>query len=536
MEQASERGANGALTRAGSDTRHLLRASVVVTGLGIVTRACGLLTNSVAAAIFGANRLMDAFRIVQFMPQLFSTWVEMPVRAAIVPLFTRRRQEEGEAAAWEAASNIINTLAVGLVLVSGVLFLSSGLVVRLASTGFRDEAVWSEMTRLTQIVVFSIVFSVLAVILGSLHNIYRQQHFPALGRLANGFAVLAALYFLGHRWGFTGYAVGLLAGAILTLLIQSTLLWQHRHHYRFILRPWAPEIREVVKVGLPLFIGLTGTRIDVFVDQNFASWLPGGSLTALLFAIVLSGVATDMVITVSSTVLLPHFAGLVAAKRFDELRRRLLQALGGYLLLLLPATVFLIVAARPIVDLFFLRGRFTPENAALTATLLPIVAVAAPVYAMGQVLAQTLISAGDTKTPMKVGFWRLGFKLIVTVSLIFPFGIVALAISSSASSYFRTALLWRRLPREMRPSGARFVSLASLLLVSALLGGGAGWGMLTLMPRLPTILGTPFIRLVVAAARILLAAGGTMLVHLSVAALLSPEARVVVARLFRKVS
>ncbi len=513
------------ISRKRSETRHLVKASLIVTALGLVTRITSLLTNSVVGAVFGATRLMDAFRIVQSIPQLFSTWIEMPVRAAIVPLFTRRRQEQGEAAAWEAVSNIINTLAILLVLLASLVFLAAPWIVRAMSTGFAPE-VWVEMTRLTRIVIFSIVFSVMAVVLGSLHNIYRQQQVPALGRLANALVVLGTIYYLGRIYGLTGYAFGMLAGSMLTLAIQSVLLWQHRQHYRLIVRPRAPEIRELLIVGLPLFFGLTGTRIDVLVDQNFASWLGEGHLTCLLFATMLAGVATDLIITVSSTVLLPHFAELVAEERFEELRRRLLQGVAGYMALLLPVTVFFLVAARPVIDLYLLRGAFTAEAAALTAVLLPILAFAAPVYAVGQVLAQALISSGDTKTPMKAGFWRLGFKLVVTVSLIMPLGIVALAVASSASSFVRTGILWGKMPARMRPAGTRFLRLLAVLVSSSAVGGVFCALFLRFVPQasgglLPT------------AIRLVIASGVLMSLHLGLATLMSPELRLLAAR-FRK--
>ena len=514
-----------------SDTRHLVGASIVVTALGLVTKLIGLATQSVVAAIFGATRAMDAYRVVLNVPQMFSTWVRQPVRAAIVPLFTRIREEKGEKAAWEAASNILNCLTAGLLLLVAVLYLGSGLVARVMASGFRDPDVWSEMSRYIQLIVVSIVFSVLAVVLGSLHNIYRRQQYPALGRLANGLAVLVGVGFFGPRFGFTGYVGGIVTGAVMAFLVQAILFWPHRQLYTFVFRPRAPEIRELLALALPLFVGLTGTRIDVFLDQNFASWLPAGHLAALTFAVFLSAVATDLLITVSSTVLLPHFAELVSQRRFDELRERLAQSLGGYLLLLLPVASFLIVGAYAVVELVYLRGNFTQEKAELTAMLLPILALGAPAFSMGQVLAQVHISGGDTRTPMAVGFWRVGFKAVVSVALLvslpLPYKIAGLAAASTASSFFRTALLWRRLDPARRPAGAPFVRMAGALVISASLGGLAGWFALSWMPGA----GGGFVRVAI---RVVSASAVTMAVHLVVASLLSPPLRRTVRRLLRR--
>ncbi len=509
------------------DTRHLVSASLIVTSLGLVTKVVSLVTQSVVAALFGANRLLDAMRVVLNVPQLFSTWVEMPVRAAIVPLFTQLRQRDGEEAAWRAASNIIHVLAAVLVGIVLFVVVFAEPIVRLSSLGFRDPVLWAEMARLARIVAISMFFSVLAVVLGSLSNIYRKQHRPAFGRLANGALILAAISLLGGSFGLDAWAWGLVAGSVGAFVCQLPLLWQHRRHYRMVFEPRAKEMKDLLATALPLFIGLTGTRIDVLIDTNFASFLAHGSLSVLMYATFLAVVTTDMLVSVSSTVLLPHFAHLVAEKRFDELRGRLVQALGGYLLVLLPVAAFLIVGARPVVAIFFERGEFTPEMAALTAMLLPILALSAPAFAMGQVLAQVHISGGDTKTPMKVGFWRIGFKVLISASLILPLGIFALAIASTASSYFRTALLWRRLPAERRPAGAPFARLACTLLLSSAIGGGVGAFLLAWLP--------PFGEgLVPTALRLGVAAGGTFVTHLLVAGLLAPEARAMFTRVLKR--
>jgi putative peptidoglycan lipid II flippase len=466
-------------THSNSDTRHLLAAGGVVTVLGLVTKVFGFFRAPLEAGIFGATRAMDAFNVAKQIPQAFSTWFEAPIRAAMVPLFTRRMHEHGEADAWAAASNLINTLALFLAVLCGVLLAGSGLIVRLLGAGFEDPAAWRLATRVAHVLVFSIAFSVLAVVIGSLQNVYRRQAYPAFGRTLNAIVILAAALVLGPRYGLVGYAYGFLGGAIAAFLLQLNLLWRHRHHYRWQVRPWAPEVREILLVALPLFIGLAGTRIDVVIDVCFASFLPKGHMSCRVYGEWLALQFADIIIAISHSVLLPHFAHLVGAGRDDELRRRVTQAVGGYLLISLPVAALLCAAPDEAVQLVFLWGAFTPEKARLTAILVPIVALAAPAYALAQMLAQAHISAGDTKTPMKIGFVRVGVKLVLSLSLIFPLGIIGLVISSSLSTWLRTVLLWRKLPAARRPRIADLGRAVRSTLPPAVLGGGAAWAVVT---------------------------------------------------------
>ncbi|MCU0232282.1 MAG: polysaccharide biosynthesis C-terminal domain-containing protein, partial [Acidobacteria bacterium] len=295
-----------------SDGSRLVRASALVAVLALAWKIIGVVRESIVAALFGANRAMDAFVVAKSVPDMVSTWIEMPIRSAIVPLFTRTLHAEGEDAAWRAASNVLNTLAITLCGVVVALFLGADLIVRLLSTGFDDPAAWSQSAQLSQILVPSILFSVMAVVLGSISNVYHRQAIPALGRNLNALVVLAVILVLGPRLGLTAYAWGILAGSVVYFAVQLDVIWSHRRYYRFVFQPRAPEIREVVALALPLFIGLSGTRIDVFLDRNFASFLPAGSLSILVYATMLSALVTDFALTVANSVLLPHFAHLAA--------------------------------------------------------------------------------------------------------------------------------------------------------------------------------------------------------------------------------
>lgn len=457
------------------DTRHLVRASAIVSGMGLLTKGLGFVRAPVEAAVFGADRAMDALNLARQIPSAFSTWIEGPIRAGIVPLFTKSLHESGEDVAWAEASNILNTLFVGLVLVCGVLMLVSGPLVRVVGIGFDDSEAWALATTLAWIMVPSILFSVLAVVLGSLQNVYRRQLFPALGRFANGLALLLAALLLAPRFGQVGYAWGFLAGAVLAFLLQATLLWTKRRHYRWILKPLAPEIRALLLVSLPIFIGLAGTRLDAFIDLVFASFLPEGHLSVRIYSEMLALQATDLMLIISQAVMLPHFAHLVSEGRFEALRSRLVQISSVYVLFMLPITVVLCVGAETIVELIFRNGRFTAENASVASMLIPVVAIAAPVYLVGQLFAQAHVSAGNTKIPMWIGFARLAFKLALSLALIRPLGILGLVISSSLATFFRTTLLWWKLPNEYRPGAGALGAVIGRPLACALPAAALGW-------------------------------------------------------------
>ncbi len=456
-----------------SDRKHLVQATLISSGLATVAKLVGVAREMCSAAVFGANRAMDTFVVAKSVPDMFSQWVETPFRAAFVPLFTRVRHEEGEDRAWEVASNILNTLLLLLAVLVLLLYGGAGLVVRLLSAGFRSADAWSESASLARPMTVSILFSTAAVVLGSLSNIYRRQAVPGFGRVANGIAVLAGLVLLGPHLGLTGYAWGIVAGAVATFVIQLDIVWRHRRQYRIVLRPFAAENREMVRLAWPLFIGLAGTRIDILIDRNFASFLPAGSLAIASYALFVSITATELLVTVSQSVLLPHFAKLAAEGRHRDLGESLMSAIENYLFLVAPLTGLVCGGARSLVEVAFGRGRFTPADVALTALIVPILTLGDPAFGVSQLLAHAHVSGGDTKTPMRIGFVRIGYKMVAALALVPVLGLAGLVLATATSNFVRAALLWRSLRGGMRPAGARLLRAGGRFAASVILGAGA---------------------------------------------------------------
>ena len=122
----------------------------------------------------------------------------------------------------------------------------------------------------------------------------------------------------------------------------------------------------------------------------------------------------------------------------------------------------------------------------------------------------------SARTPMVIGFWRIGFKLVLSITLIPFIGIAGLALASSLSAWFRAALLWKRLSPELRPEGVRFATQAGRMLAMSVLGAVVVWGLSLLIPAQ----GSTAVRLAVVGAlgalTLAIGAGGSWLLKVDV--------------------
>jgi putative peptidoglycan lipid II flippase len=110
-------------------------------------------------------------------------------------------------------------------------------------------------------------------------------------------------------------------------------------------------------------------------------------------------------------------------------------------MLTLPAAIGLSVAARPVIELIFVRGAFTMHTATLTAHTLAAFAIGLPVFALIKILTPGFFGRGDTVTPLKIGIAAVVLNLAMNLLFMHPLKAVGPALATSLASAFNAAVL-----------------------------------------------------------------------------------------------
>jgi putative peptidoglycan lipid II flippase len=264
---------------------------------------------------------------------------------------------------------------------------------------------------------------------------FAREHFflPALAPLIYNLGIIAGGLLLAPWRGIEGFAWGVLAGAFAgNLLVQWVGVrrlglrfqpaWEWRH----------PDVREYLRLTLPLMVGLTMTFSTEFFFRFFGSYLPAGSIAVLNFSLrvmlILVGIFGQAVGTASY----PFMARLAAEHRLDELNQLLNRTL-RYLALVIPFSALLMVLSPEVVRILFQRGRFDLAATRITAEVLVWFLAGAFAFAAYTVVVRGYFATRNTLFPAVFG------TVAVLASLpLYPLGIalmgvegVALAISFS---------------------------------------------------------------------------------------------------------
>jgi len=246
-------------------------------------------------------------------------------------------------------------------------------------------------------------------------------------------------------------------------------------------------VSGIARLALPALMGLMVAEVNVMVDQVVASVLEPGSVSALAYGNRIMQFPLGVFAVALATALLPTLSRQTALGRLGEARATLGYAILGLSLLLLPATLFIAVLGRPIVQVLLHRGAFDPESVTLTTAALVYYSLGLVFYGAVKVTAPVFYALRDTRTPVRIGMACMGFNIVFNVVLAWAFSVshlqrplAGVALASSLSSGLNLLLLRHSLKRKLgpgagAPAGAWIAMVPATLASLAVLLAMKGW-------------------------------------------------------------
>ena len=197
---------------------------------------------------------------------------------------------------------------------------------------------------------------------------------------------------------------------------------------------FSPELRESMKMLLPLMISYGVGRLALMVDKVIASTLAEGSVSALTYSHSLYKVVGAIFVTNLSTIILTDFNNLCANNEIDKVKHTMRRTVSTMTLVLLPISVVTVFNAKEIVKLVYERGKFSPDATAIVGGVLLFYAINfVPVMIQG-VYNQALYAFGDTFRPMIIAIASVLLNLGTSLPLAMTVGLPGVAIGTVVST------------------------------------------------------------------------------------------------------
>jgi integral membrane protein MviN len=331
----------------------LLRSGAVISAMTMISRVLGLLRDMIVARYFPVDGATDAFYVAFRIPNLLRRlFAEGAFSLAFVPVLSEYKEKRDRAALKDLIDHVAGYLALILLVITVIGVVAAPVVMWVFAPGFEskpsarpDLAV--EMLRIT----FPyILFISLTAFVSGILNTFHKFAIPALTPALLNVVMIAAAV-----WGSSYFAEPVLALAwgvffagLAQLLFQLPTLARLGLLPRLRLRKAHEGVSRIMKLMIPTLFGSSVAQLNLLINTLLASFLAVGSISWLYYSDRFVELPLAIVGVALGTVILPKLSSDHAKADATQFRQTMDWALRLGLLISLPATLGLVLLAKPI--------------------------------------------------------------------------------------------------------------------------------------------------------------------------------------------
>jgi len=459
--------------------RRLARSTAIFSLATGLSRIAGLIREVVAAYYFGAAGKINAFTVAFQVPNLIRALVaDAALSSAFVPVFTELQERGERQRAWRVAASLFWIVLLGLSALTAIFIVIAPWVIGLFGDPGGDKQLAIGLSR----VLFPIValLGVSGIVVGIL-NSYERFTVPALSPIFWNLAIIVGLV-LGVPNAHTidaklyVYAISIVIGTVIQVLLPMPWLRGLDGKLRVLIDWRDPAVWRVLKLMLPVTLGLGLINFNAVVDSIFASRLIDPTLapTAIDKAFRLYMLPQGIFSVAITTVLFPSLARLSARGDQAGFRNTLASGLRQIAFLLIPAGVISAVLAEPITRLVYQRGHFEPAQTPVVAAALAAFSAGLFFNGMMLLLNRGFFSLQSNWIPTCVALANLCLNAALD-AIFYRFGTWGIPLATSLVNVAGSAVLLVLMRRRLGRLGFGQImdSVVRIVTASAVLAGAA---------------------------------------------------------------
>ncbi|MBN1150195.1 murein biosynthesis integral membrane protein MurJ [candidate division WOR-3 bacterium] len=426
----------------GSETKNLIKSAGKFSFGVFVSRVLGLSREIIYAMLYGAGNSMDAFRTAYIIPGMVLEFIsEGTMNAAFIPVFSDIREKEGKKKALLFAVNLFNILLIISSLLCGIGIIFAPYIVKVFAGGYDPQKQALTVSLVRILFPLLVVSSSTSLLMGFL-NYFRHYTLtglaPALWNLISIVLTLLLFKLSGAFKTLSPFplAIGILIGSLAQLIALLPSSYREGFKNRIYLMFSDRAVKRSLMLFLPVAVGYVATRINVAINQAFATHLGEGAVSHYSFAFRLMTFPLGIIGVSLATVSLPETARHASSKRIDLVLSVLLKSLRLAMFFSFPVCFLMWVLKFHLVRIIYQHGMFSAESTVATADILGWFLIGIAGASFAKILSNTFYSLKDTKTPVFVSFLSSAVNIALVLTFRNSMKINGLALAVSISSLF----------------------------------------------------------------------------------------------------
>lgn len=395
----------------------LLKATILIAVLTILSKILGAARQAVFAHTFGAGQQIDIYVAAFRVPDLlFNLLILGTLSVAFIPVFVEYLERDKKEAL-EIASTIFNVTAVGMAIVAFAGIFLSPVLVKVLVPGF-TAAAKAQTAFLTKILMLSPFLFSLSSVLTSVLQSFKKFFLAAVAPLFYNLSIIGGVLFLYPRFGISGLAWGVVLGAFLHFVIQfPSSLRLGLRPFRF----WSLShagVRKIARLFVPRIFGIELGQISLLAASVLASFQVSGSLAVFYYAYDLETVPLGVFAISFAIAAFPTMAEFFGKGELTALRRFFAGTAVQVLFLMVPISVLVLLLRAQIVRLILGAGsdtHFTFADTRLTAQTMGFFALSLFAQSMVPLLARMFYAMQNTVIPVLSGLAGAVVNIVLAV-------------------------------------------------------------------------------------------------------------------------
>lgn len=432
-----------------SVNHRIFAAAFLVGSMTFIVKLIAVIKEQAVANWFGTSDAVDAYLTAYLLATFSVTIIAESFNVAFMPTFIEVRERDGLAAAKRLFSNATILAIFLLTMTTFILALTAPYTLKTLGSGFDAEK--QDLTRNLYYVMLPILLlRGLSCIWGALLNADERFALSSISPLAVPLITLIVLLAFGTSMSVSSLAVGSVLGfGVETILLGYEV---HRQHYPLIPH-WTgidTALRQVIGQYGPMIAGSFIMSGTLLVDQAMAGALGSGSVASLSYGNRIVSVVLVIGSTALGTAVLPHFSRMLALEDWQGVRRTYKFYATLIIAITIPSTLLLIALSKPMTQLLYQRGAFTPEDTALVSRIQIFYLLQIPFYILS-ILTVRLISALKANYILLRGtIINIIVNIVLNIVAVHWLGIAGIALSTTGVYLVSLVYVFYELSREMK--------------------------------------------------------------------------------------
>jgi putative peptidoglycan lipid II flippase len=314
---------------------------------------------------------------------------------------------------------MVNLMALATLIASVLIIIFAEPLIRFViAPGLSESGTALAVSMMRVIAVNPFLFAVASVIASIQQAVGRFAFYALAPTIYNIGIIIGILFFTGginlFGWqvfdgGIMGVALGVVLGSIMQLVVSSVGLIGLGFDYRFKIHWKNKGFRKVLSLLPARSLDQGMDYVVSIVETNLASRMAARTVRAYNQAMTLQMAPINLIGVAISTAAFPQMTERLAEGKYDLFRSELRTVLRIIIWLSLPVAMIT----------FFTRGYLVnfinPNGDVLMAGLLGALVVAILFRSVYYIAARTFYAQQDTKTPLYISFFSIGFNIVLAI-------------------------------------------------------------------------------------------------------------------------